>query len=141
MSFDLSLNASQLILTFDEAINALSLDVTLVSIYPDMLGTVPHPLTGTDRINTSSDPTTLFIDLTREDSNTLKIESNFATSMGDTYIHREAHFISDLAGNSFPSQRTSQVSTFTPDTSPPELHSFTINMDTGIITLRKYPND
>jgi len=115
--------------------------VTLVSIYPDMLGAVPHPLTGTDKIYTSSDPTTLFIDLTREDSNTLKIESNFATSMGDTYIHREADFISDLAGNSFPSQRTSQVSTFTPDTSPPELHSFTINMDTGIITLRRYPNN
>ena len=58
--------------------------VTLVSIYPDMLRAVPHPPTGTDKIYTSSDPTTLFIDLTREDS--LKIESNFATSMGDTYI-------------------------------------------------------
>ena len=117
------------------------IDVMLVSIYPDVLGTMQHPLTGTDRIYNSSDPTILFIDLTREDSNTLKIESNFATSMGDTYIHRETDFISDLAGNSFPSHRTSQVSTFTPDTSPPELHSFTINMDTGIIALRRYPNN
>ena len=83
-NFDLDLNASKLTIYFNEAINASSLQPTLVYVYSNQNGDSEHQLNGYENVETIDDSTTLVVYLIREDSNALKASTLLATLPDNT---------------------------------------------------------
>jgi len=136
-AFTLDLNASQLILTFDEVVDTDSLNISDITLQADPLivsDDTSYSLQSSQIL--SDDGNVVILSLGVDDINGLVLRSELATSKEDTFINFPFGSIVDYYGNNFTGRDEAlQVTKYIPDTSPPTLKSFTVNMNTSVLSI------
>ena len=141
LSYDIDMNREVIMLTFDETVNVASFDVSEINIqsnqYTNLMSLISYfRLTGGNYSNENTTVLTVTFDL--GDLNTLKEMTSLMTSEFDTHLTFSYRLITDMNGNrveEIVNGRGEQVRIFTPDTTPPQLRSFHIDMDNGLLRL------
>ena len=140
LSFDFDLNSGSLILTFDETVDASSLQETAITLqnhqsdpsqsYAVMNGEILNLLN--DPVN---DPVVTFR-LDFYDLNQVKLMRDLATMTANTYINLASGAILDLADVQRPSNPTIQLAqNHTDDDTNPILLEYVINVNTSVLIL------
>ena len=135
-SYDLDMDSGIITLTFDETINAMSVDPTSIVLQNALEPNNFHRLSGGSVL--SNDSTVIAIQATASDLNVIKEDIAFATGVENTYLRILENGVFDMSNNGIQEISPSnalRVSTFTEDTSSPELLSFNLNLDTPELTL------
>ena len=141
VSYDINMNREVIMLTFDETVNIASFAVSEINIqsnqYTNLMSLVSYyRLTGGNYSSENTTVLTVRFDL--GDINTLKEMTSLMTSELNTYLTFSYRLITDVNGNrveEIVNGRGEQVRIFTPDTTPPQLRSFHIDMDNGLLRL------
>lgn len=139
ISFNIDLNAGTLTLNFDEPVNANSLVLTGLVVRSLTSGRFV-PLTNTNRNVQLVDETHLVIALNPTDLNAIK--RAITTTNGVQYLDSlvmNAGAVTDIRGNAFignDADHPIPVDTFTPDTSPPVLQSWTLDLSMHALSLK-----
>ena len=142
LNFTFDLNSDQILLTFDEPIQ----DDEIISTAFVLTGLSGMPSVALELGNAStisvSDVVVVRIDLLRDSVIAIKSLSNIATSTSDTFLNISDNAVLDINDNFLESVNGLQASSFTPDTTLPELLSFTLNLvtDTLIISFSDVVN-
>lgn len=141
--FHLDMDSGVLQLSFDETVDVFSFifsDVSFISrenlTYSMILGE-QHTLR-TDGVILTSYSTTPSFNISYSDVNAIKLISNLATELNNTFLLLDVGAINDTALVSNPLNpifSPFQATNFTADTTAPMLQSFTANMDLGILSL------
>ena len=144
-SFSLSLNTAQLNLTFTESVNVSSLYVSQISIQNavssvarDTINLTPGDSTNQGSFSTSPNWPYLTIEIGDTDLNLIKFLSQLATTRNNTYIRLTQFAIQDMNGNmvnEIPNGFAYQAANYIPDTTNPDLTSFSLNLNTGTLRL------
>ena len=147
VSFDLDLNSGELLLTFDETVNASSLDLTeiLLQSTQESIENLTRELrltlredTGFRTTSTQDDSTVITVTLGFDDMNDIKRFTDIATDNSTTFISFINTTIFDMNNNPvvpiYPDNAT-QVLTFTEDTTSPTLVSYDLDVDMGFLYL------
>ena len=136
--FDLDMNTTELILYFNETVNASSLNVTGITLQQNM-GNYGQTYTLTSASYTASnDGTMIVVKIATYDANIIKQLTNLATDSLDTYISLTSFTIKDMNGNyveAVPSSMAIGVNTYMTDNVNPEFVRFDLDLDSGIFTL------
>ncbi len=145
VSFDLNMNTTTLTLTFSETVNASSLNVGQIAIQDDVISSSDYhssPLyltPGTNETFTDSDNSyILVVQLGPADRNELKKRRSLAISTDTTYLTLRSDAILDMNDNfvqAIIDGNALQVVQFTPDTRPPALTRFVLDMNAETLTL------
>jgi len=141
VAFDLDMNTGSIYLTFDETIEASSLDVTQITLQDAILTSdLNNTYTLTGGYSSMDDSTILVVNFTFFDLNNIKKIRGLASDLNGTnsYITITNVTLVDMNNNSvvaIPDGTALRVSTFTEDSTPPELVSFNLDLNTGILTL------
>ena len=139
VSFTLNRNTGSLYLTFDETVNASSLQPTQLKLQSDLSASnVTYAYTLTGGSSSVYDSTVLVVNLTFFDLNEIKKIRGLATSVLNTFISVTNHTVLDMNGNSLipiSVQHALQASNFTNDTTRPVLLSFNLDMNVGVLEL------
>ena len=145
LSFSLNMTSTTLILTFNETVNASSLDVSEITIQQSTRSSSSyhssplHLTPGLDETHTDSDNGhILTVHLGPTDRNELKRRTNLAISNDTTYLVAAPAALSDMSGNSLKAisdGNALQVEEYMPDILPPVITSFNIDMDLGLLVL------
>ena len=145
VSYSLNMTSTTLILTFNETVNAASLDVSEIAIQHSTTSSSSYhssPLTltpGHNETYTDSDNShILVVHLGPTDRNELKRRRNLAISNDTTYLVAAPTAVFDMSGNSLVAIHdggAKQVDQYAPDTLPPVITSFTIDMDLGALMI------
>ena len=135
-SWSLDMDSAFIVLTFDETVRSLSLDATDISLHTNSNQSVYHVISNWTLI--SQDSIYIGFSFSTEDLNTLKfLEICTRVRVGDDcYLNFSSNLISDMVGNPVVPQDSLRVSLYTPDTTPPTLNAFSVNMSTGIIEMQ-----
>ena len=146
-SFDLDVDSGELTITFTETVNVSSLDVTQLMLQNSRetlnVGFSQHTLHSSPPYpNTSAsfspDQPVIIVRIGHEDLNAIKKIRTLATDKSDTYLAWTGSTIRDNAGNALvpcPAMLARNVVQYSPDITPPELVSFDIDLDDGILIL------
>ena len=131
VAFDLDLDTAQIHVNFSETPNRTSLDVTQLWLqHVAMNSSEQRQLVGFSALTWTL--TTLTINLTVADTNAVKLNRQLATDAASTFLRFTSSFASDMNGNAIstlPAGEGVQVNAFTADTTPPQLDSFRLDMD------------
>ena len=140
-AFNIDLNEGTLTLEFSETVNAASLDVIQITLQSERLGSglfvQDYTLTASSQ-SLSADNTTIVIDISRQDLNSIKFRTELAQDVQSTHLSLTASTIRDMNSNlvvPIPSSNSIPVSTYIPDVTGPVLQSFEVNLDSEILTL------
>ena len=133
VSYRVDLSLEWITLSFSETMRARSLNATafaLLNNFTDATGV--RPLAG--GMTNSSDATALVLYLTEADLNFIKQDVNFFTSAANAYLTLSRFAVADMYNNAIvpvPIAPARQVVAggFTPDTVPPVLRDFTLDMN------------
>ena len=136
-NFSLNLTSERLSLTFDETVDFSSLSAMLVTIHRSMSDPDPYRLQAAVPIGLNSPVLVLNLTATQYDLNQLKLRPELAVDEESTYILLQDGTIFDLASlpNAIISSPLTPVDEFFPDQTPPDLISFTANINAGTLTL------
>ena len=126
-------------LTFDETVRFTTFNATTITFVNTETGTEysvrHHPPSGGARV-TEYDSTVITLTLANDDLNEIKILSDLAISNTTTYISLELHTVADMRGNPLnTSNLPQQVAVYEDDITRPELSSFDLDVDNGLLTL------
>ena len=147
VSFDLDLNRGELLLTFDESVNASSLDLTEIVIQSSQESIENETrefrltLSGDPGLRTTStldDSTVITVTLGFDDMNDIKRFTDLAVDNSTTFISFINTTIFDMNNNPIvpiPPENATQVLFFTEDLTPPTLVSFDLDVDNGLLLL------
>ena len=145
LSYSLNMTSTTLILTFNETVNASSLDVSEIAIQHSPTSSSyyhssPLILTpGWNETFTDSDNGHLLVvHLGPTDRNELKRRRNLAISNDTTYLVATSNSLADMGGNDLVPIKdgsAKQVDVYVPDNLPPVVTSFTIDMDLGALQI------
>ena len=138
--FDLDLSTEILLLTFSEVVNASTINLqqfTLQGTFNASNQKNSYTLTaGAFSFNYS---TQVAILLSRNDLNEIKRLNNLATSVSNTFLTITSSALRDMNMNKVVALVNAvsalQVTLFTPDTVPPQLTAFTLDMNVGTMML------
>ena len=140
LTFTLDLNTSQLILTFQEAVDVSSLNVSGLMIIPGR-GTI-DPLRSLVISNTTVSGSTLgdvvYIDLTMTDDIFLKVTSGVGDTINNTYLTVENASIYDASGIAIEPVTlltAVQAEEIVEDETAPELLEYSLDLNNGYLTL------
>lgn len=140
MSYTLDLNIGLLHLTFDDVLNATSIDATKLKIQNSTSvhdSNVTYILTSqTNVLSTNLDIVTLA--LSKEDVDALKLNLMLARDASSTFISFESSFAADIEGKlvmSVSMEGAAMVNSFVPDSTRPQFLSFDLDMDTGLMNM------
>ena len=139
VSFTMNRNTGSLYLTFDETVNASSLQPTQLKLQSAVSAsnvTNAYLLTGGS--TSVYDSTVLVVNLTFFDLNEIKKIRGLATGVLNTFVSVTKYTVLDMNGNSLISisdQHALQASNFTNDTTSPVLLSFNLDMNVGVLEL------
>ena len=140
VSFTLDMDDGNLRMTFSETVDVSSLEISEVSIHNNRTGSsVTYNLTKLSNF-TSADSPIVTLPLSIFDVNELKRLTNLAVQAdgSDAFLSLTPSFVSDMNQNRITPIRPSdakQAFEVTPDTTCPALSSFTLDMNTGYLTL------
>ena len=141
ISYDINMNSELILLTFDETVNIDSFDASQISIQSNLY-THLVSLISFYRLTSGSYPdqnlTTIALRFDLNDINLIKGMTSLMTSEFDTFITFSTLLVEDVIGNSIQeiiNGRGERVRIFTPDTVPPQVRSFHLDMDRGLLML------
>ena len=138
LSFKLDLNEGLLGLTFNEEVDEMSLNLTLITIQnSENSRNVSYKLTSSRSV-VLSEPTIVNVQMSQLDVDSIKSNTELAVSRETTWISASSGFIRGINGNPstlIPENRAIRVSQYTPDFSRPELVSFDFYLNSGIVSL------
>ena len=137
ISFDLDLSQNELTLAFSEPVDASTFDPSAAVIQSTSSSPTESLTLTTQSMAQGSNAATMVVEL-NEDANLLKAMSLLATSTHNTYLSFSQMLIQDLFGNPIVQIDQSSaiaVSSYTPDSVSPEVVSFDLDLDTGVLTL------
>ena len=138
--WDLDLNQGSVTLTFSETVDALTTDATQLTLQSNSTvnsSAIALSLTNAIIASSISSPVIRIL-LSRSDLNTIKRHTDFGTEVNNSFLSFSARFVSDMSGNSvvpIPNSAAQVVRRFTPDTTDPELESFSLNLASGVLSL------
>ena len=132
VGFDLDMMDGILTLSFDETVNASSINPPAIAITTED-GVLSYSLTGGTSLSLFSD--VIVVDLTIDDHNGLKAVDGLATCVNDTYIALSSAAIVDMNANPNDPISGVRVTNFVKDQGDPVLDAFDIDMDEGILVL------
>ena len=141
VSFDLDLNTAVLTLVFSEPVHASSFVPSRTVIQSSLdgaSGSLQYELSEQSMAQ-GGNTEIITINLGIEDSNSLKLMDNLATSGSDTFLSCSEGLVADTSGNpSVPidSFTALQVNSYTPDISGPIVISFDLDLDGDVLTLK-----
>ena len=137
--FSLDLDAGEMSLTFSEPVFTSSFTPrhVLISSRRDSSVGTSYRLTGGRVTNSNIILATPVIELSLNFSNLvwLKVNPDIATTIDNTYLSVSSGLVADTNGNINSVSNGIRVSNLTPDTSPPELVSFDVDLDRGELVL------
>lgn len=137
VSFELDLSLDILTLTFNETIDASSIDPTQLTLL-DNSTFIAYNLTGGENVPLLSNGTVLMLKLNFVDRNAIKLNTDLATSINDTFIAITSLFIRDMNGNAISPIDTTQplqADDFTPDYTPPYLLKYELDMNSPLLRI------
>ena len=137
VSFELDLSLDILTLTFNETIDASSIDPTQLTLL-DNSTFIAYNLTGGENVPLLSNGTVLMLKLTFVDRNAIKLNTELATSINDTFIAITSLFIRDMNGNAISPIDTAQplqADDFTPDYTPPYILRYELDMNSPLLRI------
>lgn len=137
-TWTLNLNTNALVMNFDETVNVVGtpLDVTTVTIQDAATQTVSYTLTNST--TASPNGTSATITLSTTDKNALLGTPGLADSIADSFLRHLASLVDDMAGNAIVAIADGaaiQATTFTADTTSPNVTSWSLDLGTKTLTL------
>ena len=136
--FNFDINVGTLTLTFSEPVSTSTLDPTQLTLQSSrMSGAVNVQLSNAASTSSPNGPV-IVLDLGGDDANSIRASTQLATSIASTFLSLTASAVEDLAGNpvvSISPSNALQVSAFVPDTTPPQLISFSLDLELGSLQL------
>ena len=145
VNFSLNMDTTTLVLTFNETVDTATLNVSHITLQHSNLSSPdyhssPYSLTpGLQETHTTSDDSHIVvIHLGPTDRNEIKRRQNLAVSLETTYMYVSPLAVYDMNGNNLTAiedGKALQAWNYTSDATPPELVSFSIDMDTGSFVL------
>ncbi len=140
--FDLDIDNSTLLLRFSETVLASSVDPSAITLQyrniAPMNASILYSLTSSDNISYITN-TEILVRLANSDLNEIKSRPLLAVSNSSTFISITDAAIKDASGNNvveIPRTNALPVTSYTEDSSPPELVSFSVDLNRGEITFR-----
>jgi hypothetical protein len=147
LSYELDIDSGNLTLTFSETVNVSSLDTTQLTFHSkrniwasDYINYTlnSHPPYPNTSASFSPNGVVVVVQIGHEDLDAMKNLRTLATSVDDTYLSWSNFTILDMAGNDVV-ERLPQFSrhtvTYMPDTTPPQLISFDLDLDDGRLII------
>lgn len=136
-SWDLNMNAGTLTLHFNQTANASTFSATGITIQDASTATTSRTLTAG---STTSSPNgvDIVVNLSTADLNAIKANGSLAKAAGSSWLRMTAAVIDDMLGNdndAIANGAARQVTTYTPDTTSPQFSSWTLNMNTKVMSL------
>ena len=135
--FEFNLTSEELYLVFDETVNINSFSATSLTLTsgPGENATT-YELTGGEIIADQND-TTFSLILTTSDLNEIKKLEDLATSSANTFLLFDAALLTDMNNNYVTPilNESRQTSVFTPDMVEPQLLSYHLDLDVGLLHL------
>jgi len=139
MTFAVNLNSGILTLNFDEPIDIASMNLTLLTLQAaQMRGTGVEKVTLTGGEATTSDGLQVLVNMTVDDLNVIKQRLMLLRSQESSFISIPPRLVSDLNENpvvEIVGSNALQASFFVNDMTRPELLTFDLDMNTGILSL------
>ena len=138
ISFTFNLNNGVLALTFDETISESSAHYTEISFLssaqaPEVSYTLQFP---TDSLISSDGTTKLYINISENDLNGIKVFPTLLTELSNSFISLTDTFLLDTNSNPLnTSNLPLNISQLFPDITRPTLISFDLDMNSNILTL------
>jgi len=146
-SFDLNMNDGYILMHFTETIKEDSFVAGSLTLYSDAssaVGVVSHGISSKSLVetnhadNVNSDFTSIRITLHKDDMDAIKNIPLLANNKGNTHISFAANTFTDVDGNplvGIAHTSAKEAGLWFPDTTPPELNSFSLNMNDNTLTL------
>ncbi len=135
--FSLDLNTGVLILTFSETVDTTTLNLAEVTLQDAPEANATFHLTSSSTWSMEFNPI-VYIYFGKPDLDSLKANRAVGTSSNDTYITISNSTIWDRSGNAVVAITDGtgrQVERYNRDTTPPELESYNLDVDAGLLTL------
>ena len=137
---EFNLNDGTITLQFSETVEYTSLNQSVVVLHDTYVNATHefHPL---QLASLTGDGPSIVLGLGPDDQNRLKLNTELCTRGENCWIRFESDFLADVNGNPIEPIEVGTMnvyhrpSTFVPDTTPPQLLSFTIDLDSGDITF------
>ncbi|CAI8014679.1 hypothetical protein GBAR_LOCUS9167 [Geodia barretti] len=130
--FVLDLDEGELSLTFNETVNASSLNIEAITV---VSGT--HPMAENYRLRFSSfslrDNTSVVVYLAQEDLDQIKLNRHLATNENNTFLSLSDSLVRDMSGSLF--IESVHSGELIDDQREPELIEFAFDLNRGIVTL------
>ena len=136
--FSLDMNTGLLSLTFDETVDASTVNISAFTLVNRPAGYTSSHTISAPSSSTVVDSHVINITLSQDDLNDIKSISDLATMISDTYITAVEDAVRDMSTNllvPINDQSALQVTNYTADTTFPQLQSFSLNMSTGELVL------
>ena len=139
LSFNFDLNTGLIVLSFDDVMLASSLRIDFLEIQSTVdgvSGTQTRSLTS--GIATPDNGYEFFINMSSTDLNAIKANRDLATNASNTFLVMPPNALTDVAGVEVIGATGTQafpVTVFTPDTQPPILQTFTLDLGNGELRL------
>ena len=137
-SWSLDMNVGQIIMTFSETVDILTLQFSQITLQVSDDTSDSYSLTGVANLIPPDADYRFAIQLTEADSNFVKAHTGLGTSRDNSYLSITANTIVDMNSNivfPIPNGQALQAESFIPDTSDPMLRSFSIDMNLGVLSL------
>ena len=136
VSFALDLTFDMLQLTFSEAVDTNSLNISLIMLQADSNETeLAYVLTTASR-TFDNNGRVFNITLGSADLNAIKADTELAVDNTTSFLYLDYASISDMAGNPLLAMVSSlPAAIFVPDTAPPQLRASVVDLNAGMITL------
>ena len=139
LSFTLDMDGTPVLsMTFTDTIDLATLQLTSITVQSTNISSAQSVTLSGGTTALSSDGTSVNVTLLAGDSDKLKLNTALATSLASTFLSLPSGSVKDLAGNDLTAVDNSsatQASSFTPDTTSPEVVSWKLDVNAGQITL------
>ena len=132
-TFLFDLDSGLIMLNFDEAINASTLDISGLTFMDMPNGSVIFQLS--DIINNSTNGPRLSLFIIEEDLNIIKQNTSLLTAMANAFLALDPNFIADMNDNPLNAVSGEPAAMFLDDETRPVLISFDLDMNTGYLRL------
>ena len=135
-SFDLDMDMGILTLNFDDIVDTSSLDTTKLTFLPNTNTSSPAAYQLTAGTSVSTNGYEVVIMLSTLDFNSIKSNTAIASNVNNTYISITPELIRDVSESRHGVISVEQqVANFIPDNSLPSLVAFTLDVNTGVLTM------
>ena len=137
VSFSLNLNSGRVVLTFSEPIDSNNYNLQQVFLNGSSSASSSGYTLQGSTVSTSFFSTIFNFVVSSATLNAMKLDSSVTTSSSNTFIFLTSESFRDVGGNSIAAITTTglQVNTFTADSTSPQLSAFTLDLDSGLLSL------